>query len=268
MENLTPVINNNISADSFMSQIHERGWVHFKRVIDKTFLSEINKGLDKAYFNCREVQIRNGIGDNMNGTLHHLLGQEDVFLEFINRLYLHDYIKQFFQAPYILNGFGGVINLPSSTSYVCNVHRDIRTFYNIPMMLNMLVMVDDFTLDNGATWFLTGSNNKDERPSDEFFYDHADRAVGRAGDIILFDSLLWHAAGKNKSEQPRRALTLTFSRPFMKQQLDYPRLLGYDNGNNYPEDVRQVLGYNSRVPSNLDEWYQPVDKRFYKQGQG
>ncbi len=132
----------------------------------------------------------------------------------------------------------------------------------------MLIMLDDFTLENGATWFLDGSNQKDTRPEEEYFYEHASRAVGKAGDIILFDSLVWHAAGLNMTDKVRRALTLTFSRPFMKQQLDYPRLLGFYNGNDFPEEVRQVLGYNSRVPTNLDEWYQPVENRFYKTSQG
>ncbi len=128
------------------------------------------------------------------------------------------------------------------------------------MMINMLVMLDDFTLDNGATWFLTGSNNKDERPDETYFYQQADRAVGKAGDIILFDSLLWHAAGKNTTDKVRRALTLTFSRPFMKQQLDYPRLIGYHryDSREFSEDVCQVIGFNSRVPANLNEWYQPL----------
>jgi hypothetical protein len=41
-------------------------------------------------------------------------------------------------------------------------------------------------------------------------------------------------------------------------------------GENPPADerLRQVLGYNSRVPSNYDEWYQPAERRMYKPGQG
>ncbi len=256
------------AEDNFAEEITTRGWVHFRQVIDKPFVDYLNEGLAVAYNLCRSIQIKNGIGGNMNGTVHHLPGQHDSFLEFIQRMYLDKFIKRFFGAPYILNGFGGVSNLPSSRSYVSNIHRDIRTFYNVPMMLNMLVMLDDFTEDNGATWFLTGSNNFDEKPDEKYFYENADRALGKAGDIILFDSLLWHAAGMNTTDKVRRALTLTYSRPFMKQQLDYPRLFGYDNGEAFAPEVRQVIGYNSRVPSTLDEWYQPVEKRFYKQGQG
>jgi ectoine hydroxylase-related dioxygenase (phytanoyl-CoA dioxygenase family) len=36
-------------------------------------------------------------------------------------------------------------------------------------MVNMLVMLDDFTVENGATYVLTGSHHAPERPQDEFF---------------------------------------------------------------------------------------------------
>lgn len=257
-----------MTTENFLSAIRERGWVHFKQCLAPSFIDSLNEALTAAYETCRTVQVSNGVDANTDGTVHHLLGQQPEFLELVEKMLLHDYMKAFFGAPYILNSFGGVINLPFKASYVCNIHRDIRTFYNIPMMMNMLVMLDDFTPENGATYFLSGSNQKDEKPADDYFYREAERAVGRAGDIVLFDSLVWHAAGRNVTDKVRRALTLTFSRPFMKQQLDYPRLLGYDRGHTFSEEVRQVIGYNARVPSNLSEWYQPVARRFYKAGQG
>jgi len=54
----------------------------------------------------------------------------------------------------------------------------------------------------------------------------------------------------------------------MKQQLDYPRALGYARCEALSPALRQVLGYNARVPASLDEWYQPPDKRLYKREQG
>ena len=54
----------------------------------------------------------------------------------------------------------------------------------------------------------------------------------------------------------------------MKQQFDYPRAVGYENADSYPENFRQIVGYNARVPASLEEWYQPPEKRFYKKDQG
>lgn len=244
-----------------------RGWVIFDHVIDNNLLMRLRDDLMKVYELRRAVQIRNGIGDVMSGTCHHLLGENTSMDDFIATAPLHDFIKQFFDSHYILNSFGAFINQPNDTAYVSKVHRDVRTFAgNFRLLLNMLIMLDDFTLDNGATYFLSGSHHVAHKPSDEIFYANASRGVGKAGDIVVFDSNLWHAAGVNKSPHVRRGLTLTYSRPFFKQQIDFPRLLGDDYVKNN-ELLRQILGYNARVPTTIDEFYQPPEKRAYKAGQ-
>lgn len=251
-----------------LEEIGKNGWTIIDNLVTSELTGDLRVEIDLAYEECRSIQVKNGIEANTDGTVHHLLAFGGAFLFFLEKLYCHEILAGFFNAPYILNTYGGVINLPQKASYVANIHRDIRTFYNIPMMMNMLVMLDDFTLENGATYLLSGSHAKDEKPTEETFYKCAERAVGKAGSILLFDSLLWHAAGINRTDRPRRALTLAFTRPFQKQQLDYPRLLGYDKTDSFSEDLRQILGYNSRVPTSLDEWYQTPAKRFYKPGQG
>jgi ectoine hydroxylase-related dioxygenase (phytanoyl-CoA dioxygenase family) len=59
-----------------------------------------------------------------------------------------------------------------------------------------------------------------------------------------------------------------FCKPFMKQQFDYPRAVGYDMADQLLPHTRQVLGYNARVPATLDEWYQPRERRMYRPDQG
>ncbi|RZJ71884.1 MAG: phytanoyl-CoA dioxygenase, partial [Flavobacterium sp.] len=86
--------------------------------------------------------------------------------------------------------------------------------------------------------------------------------------IILFDSNLWHAGGINYTRKVRRALTLGFTKPYIKQQFDYPRYLGYEFGETLAADLRQIIGYNARVPASLHEYYQPIEQRMYKSDQG
>jgi len=129
-------------------------------------------------------------------------------------------------------------------------------------------MLDDFTPDNGATYLLTGSHKGGDKPDERYFYSHADRALGPAGSILIFNSNLWHSGGDNKTNRPRRSVTPMFCKPFMKQQFDYPRAVGYDKADQLLPHTRQVLGYNARVPATLDEWYQPRERRMYRPDQG
>jgi ectoine hydroxylase-related dioxygenase (phytanoyl-CoA dioxygenase family) len=258
-----------IPVEEFEAQMETAGWFLFEDVVDPELVKDLIVDLEHSYEIRRPIQIKNGVDANTEGTAHHLLADGKSFLEFLERAYLDEYLKSFFGGNYILNAFGGNLNLRSQFTYASNVHRDVRTYTReIKFLLNIIVMLDDFTLDNGATYLLGGSHRKSEKPSDEEFFSQADRGVGKSGSIIFWDSNIWHAAGENKTMDPRRSLSLIYSQPFMKQQFDYPRSVGYEKADEFSEQFRQIVGFNARVPASLEEWYQPPEKRFYKKDQG
>lgn len=258
-----------MQPDDFILLMKMRGWVLFERVVEASFVERLAQDLHSAYEQCRRVQVHNGLQQDTSGTAHHILGRGDSLDEFLRRRPGLEHVRSWLGGKCILNSYGGFINHPGDQAYVNRVHRDIRSYVpESPLMVNMLVMLDDFTQENGATYMLSGSHHLPERPPDPFFFQHAERLLGPRGSIAVWDSNLWHAAGRNTTQTPRRALTLTFTRPFFKQQLDYPRLLGADYLNGLDEETRQLLGVNARVPATLEEWYQPPEKRFYKSDQG
>jgi ectoine hydroxylase-related dioxygenase (phytanoyl-CoA dioxygenase family) len=258
------------SLDEFEYEMRVSGFSIFEDIVPVELIERIRIDLPKRQEVCRYWQLKNGITSGMEGAAHHMVGGVDSLAEFLEQLYLDEFIRKHFAGEYILNSFGALINLPiSGDSYKHghSYHRDVRTFSDgFRLLLNMLVMIDEFTIENGATKVVPGSHRVKERPSDDYLESHAVQLTGRPGAILLFDSNLWHSAAPNITTRARMALTPTFSRPFFKQQLDYPRLLG----DAYPknEKMRQLYGFNARVPANYDEWYQPAERRMYKQGQG
>jgi hypothetical protein len=253
-------------------ELKQNGFIKLESMFDNSYCDRIIKGIESGYQVCRSIQIKNGINDTMDGTLHHLiLMGDEIFLDMLTKLVSNeiDYlITTFFEGKYILNTYGAVKNLKSKPSYVSNIHRDIRFFSgDFPLMFQVLILLDDFTEDNGATYLLKGSHKLANKPTESYFFENASRAIGKKGDIYFFDSNLWHAAGTNNTNSERRAITIAFTKPFMKQQLDYCRAIGYKYINQLSPEIKQVLGYYARVPSNLDEWYQKPENRFYQSGQ-
>ena len=258
-----------VSSGAFRVAMARQGWIGFERMVDRDLLEGLRDDLSLAQVTCDRVRRANGVAQDADGTMHHLLGQGESFLEFLAAVDLDAHVEGFFGGKFVLNSYGGVNNARDASSYVGRVHRDLRSFSgHVPRMLNVLVMVDDFTVANGATWLLSGSHLADARPAEEAFFDAAARAIGRAGDILVFDSNLWHAAGRNETDAPRRALTLTLTPPFIKPQMDYVRVLGAERVAALPERLRQIIGYHARIPASLDDWYQPPEKRMYRPGQG
>jgi ectoine hydroxylase-related dioxygenase (phytanoyl-CoA dioxygenase family) len=149
------------------------------------------------------------------------------------------------------------------------LHRDFPRWLNGYLAsINLLFAIDAFTEQNGATLVVPGSHRRDEMPESAVVQSQATALECPAGSILLFDSTLWHAAGINRATTHRCAINHQFTRSFFKQQIDYVRALGTQLVSRQPERVQQMLGYFSRVPSGLDEYYRPEADRVYRKHQG
>jgi len=253
-----------MKSEKHLKTINSQGWVLFESQLPQSLTQELRQALDQAIVHCGELQLEN-LGQVLPGTAHHLLGQGPVFQTLLEQAWLDAELQTWLEGPYILNSFGGVANPPAQSAYVHQIHRDQRTFIpNFCLMLNLLVMLDNFLPENGATWLLSGSHQQATAPSPADFFAQAQQICAPAGSLLLFDSRIWHAAGHNKTQTVRRGLTLTYSRPFLKPQFDY---LGQVKGE-LSTHLHQILGYYARVPASLEQWYAPPEARFYRPGQG
>jgi len=259
-----------VSTKNISAQLAERGWVLFERVIPAEQLAPIREAILAGVEDCGRRQVASGARATPDGTAHHTVGQYPAMDDFLERAWVGEHVARYFDgAPYILHAFNPATVAPGAASYLHNIHRDVRTHAGpFRMMLNMLVMVDAFTLENGATHVLSGSHHEAAKPDEVRFHAQSDRLVGPAGSIVLFDSNLWHAAGSNVSGATRCALTLSFSRAFIKQQMDYPRFLGEAYGQRLRPAMRQLLGYEAMTPTSYDEFYRPRERRLYRDDQG
>jgi ectoine hydroxylase-related dioxygenase (phytanoyl-CoA dioxygenase family) len=261
-----------MSIEEFDHLMETRGWVVFENAVKPDLIERMAADIEIAYDICRALQVKNGISVVTEFTVHHLISIPEVretYLEYLDTNPIKPYIERYFSGNYVLNSYGGAINSAFSRSYAHNIHRDIRSYSgDLPLLLNTLVMLDDFTADNGATFMMPGSHKFAPKPTEEEFYAVAQRALGPKGSILMFNSNVWHAGGDNGTANQRRSVTPMYNKPYVKAGFDYPRALGYDKGDSFSPYLKQVIGYNSRIPATLEEWYQPQDKRMYKPDQG
>lgn len=148
-------------------------------------------------------------------------------------------------------------------------HMDFpRVLNGYLMSVNVMLAIDEFRADNGATLVIPGSHQKMQPPDFARVEQLALPATCPQGSMLVFDSTLYHAAGPNTSGADRLAINHQFTRSFVKQQVDYVRALGADVVLAQPPRAQQLLGWYTRVVTSLDEYYQPAEKRLYRSGQG
>jgi ectoine hydroxylase-related dioxygenase (phytanoyl-CoA dioxygenase family) len=148
-------------------------------------------------------------------------------------------------------------------------HMDFpRVLNGFVASVNVLFAIDDFRRDNGATLVVPGTHQRLVPPSAEDCLVQAVPIECPAGSMLVFDSTLWHAAGPNHSGRDRFAINHQFTRSYIKQQIDYVRALGPAVVLAQKPRTQQLLGWYTRVPTSLLEYYRPEADRLYRKGQG
>src|ERR1700694_2787817 len=118
-----------LNIEDYVSQMSRRGWVVIPAAVDRELVSRMLEDIEKAWVTCRAIMERNGVANDAELTVHHLIGQQQSFLDFIDDLEpLMPYLEHYFEGKFILNSFGGAIHHRGRTSYAQRVHRDIRSY--------------------------------------------------------------------------------------------------------------------------------------------
>lgn len=251
-----------------LKEFEENGFVHIRSVLSDHEVANYSNALTLA-LEKQESQWSRNKYYNDQGMVHNPMIYDDSFLEFLGNPTMLDYVENALDPNCILYAFTTSSMPPSGTNFSNRIHVDCpRIIKDYPTNLGFLVSLTDFTDDNGATYYLPKSHEKLEPPSEQEFFANAFRPLLKAGDAVMFNARIWHSGGENRTNEYRHALTLNVCRPYMKQRFDYPRMLGDRLLENFDERLLRFLGYRTRVPVTLEEYYVPPEQRLYHPGQG
>ena len=206
--------------------------------------------------------------NNEVGILRVLLSEDEYFADLILHPKIYPIVSSIVGDTAILHLQNAIVVFPEKKHGQSHFHRDFaKDFVSTkPLSLNALWMIDEFNSETGATWVVPRTHNQEKWPPNEFLEENAIQVNGKAGSVMVFDSMLIHRGGANTSNITRRAVNHQFTRPFIKQQIDLPTYLGtkYDK----ESKIAQVLGYWTIPPKNVNEFRCDPDQRTYRSGQG
>lgn len=256
--------SSSVNLNEYLYAMATRGWFVFRNVLDQAFLAQLRAEIDKSI--DHDKKSNKSLGNFFY--LAHTRGP--ALAELLERSPLQAYVDAILTDTCILHSYNAIDLRPHVGNKIQNtVHRDSPRYSRQYLLtIQILYMIDDFTKENGATHCLAGSHQVSDKPSDEFFSNNAVQVEGKAGDALIFDSMVWHAGGENTTTKSRRGVTCVFTRSFMKQQIDLPRATPVELVATLSERSRRLLGFNVRVPASLDEFLLPADQRLYKANQG
>jgi ectoine hydroxylase-related dioxygenase (phytanoyl-CoA dioxygenase family) len=201
--------------------------------------------------------------------MHDLLCRDPIFGHLLEDPRLQDLMAPVLGPSWIMYAFTSSSLPPHGTNYGNRIHVDSpRWVQGYSFNLGVMWALDEFTGDNGATQVLPGSHRSPDSPSPEFFDRNFVRLTCPAGSMIVFDGRLFHRAGDNRTAAWRHALTMNACRSYMKQRFDWVRFIPAPISDALNAQARRIIGFDTRLPTSLEEFFLPEERRLYKPGQG
>ena len=133
------------------------------------------------------------------------------------------------------------------------LHIDAR-MPGTPFATNIIAlwMIDDFTIENGATRIVPGSHTRPFFPENGKSYTDEISITAPAGSVLLYNGALWHGGGPKQSDKDRWACIFSYARWYLKPSFDFNRNMPYDIFDKLSDECRELFGYKVNPP--IDEF--------------
>ncbi|KAJ5082190.1 hypothetical protein N7532_011233 [Penicillium argentinense] len=183
-----------------------------------------------------------------NIRIFYLLELDPIFRSLIQHPGALALVKEILGPDILVSNFTANIARPGSGSMA--LHSDQSLIVPEPWeeawALNIIWCLSDVYFENGATLFIPGSQNwkrKADVPGGA--EEMLEPFVAEKGSIIALDARVWHTSGCNVTKDQDRELLFGFyTRPFLRQQVNWTAVLGEDVKEELGEVGRELLGLN------------------------
>jgi ectoine hydroxylase-related dioxygenase (phytanoyl-CoA dioxygenase family) len=213
-----------------IEDIRVRGYGVLPAVLPAVEVEALNAAMDDIYAGqCDEVGGAAALSAINDADIARCaLAYDERFLALATHPVMLEVARALLGPNVVLLMQNGVINRPDEAQFQANWHRDLNYQHWVnsrPIAMSVLVCLEDFNPETGGTVFLPGSHLAEDFPTKAEVQAGEVTPVLPRGSMILFDSMVFHRAGFNRSGRIRRAVNHVIGAPILAQQVDIPAML-------------------------------------------
>eukprot|EP00048_Salpingoeca_helianthica_P016869 m.234607 g.234607 ORF g.234607 m.234607 type:complete len:308 (-) comp19688_c0_seq1:24-947(-) len=258
------------------------GFVLFENVFSKADIDEANQivsdfaakelkrelakeeytfGKDTGHSNIYNAQAMQGVRMwNLleKGQVFERLIQPEIKLQIIDQILGDDFCLGSFAANYLQPGAAAQkahLDYPY-WDYVNGQGKGKGSWPSAPkfnadhvflMNIQSLIMMDDFTLDNGATAVVPFSQREVCWPNEKLFDEQCNYVTGKKGTLLIFTGLMHHGSTANRSAAKRCSLLGQYLPKYVRPMEDMNQVGAAVRARATPR-MKQLLGEHTPYP--------------------
>lgn len=209
-----------------MDFLIENGYVVIKDFFKKEMLKKVHDTLITIAKKERETGNAYLYGkEGKNQRLYNLISKHSIFRDILESAWLENFLDNYFYRPtfhekYGLSSFAAHIIVPGGEDMPLHIDNAVPDPIpkNWPMRLVVVIPLCDFTIENGATYVVPGSNKLLKKPTPEDEKKHKGiHVTAKAGSLLIWDGNIWHKSTKNQSSKDRAGLIISYGASFFKE---------------------------------------------------
>jgi len=245
-------------VEAHVGRIRTDGYSIIEGLLDTNQIAEVRAGLAK---HLEQHRGRNPFEGYRTERVYTLVARGRVFEAVAEDPRLLAILDRFLRPGYLLTASQAINIHPGEAAQ--SMHYD-DSFYPIPrprpaISLTVVVAIDGFTAENGATMIIPGSQDLSDAeiatsrsvtamglPSD--LAKTAVPAVMPAGAAIVFLGTMVHGGGANRSDAPRLAITNQYCEPWARTQEKFFLGIPREQARGFSPRLLQLLGYDVMPP--------------------
>jgi ectoine hydroxylase-related dioxygenase (phytanoyl-CoA dioxygenase family) len=177
-----------------------------------------------------------------------LIYKGEIFELMVQHPTVIEIIETIVGADMTLGGFSAHILNPGAKNMGVHVDYPYWTmkppFPAYPVLeVQVIWMLEDFTLENGATVIAPGSQKFCSLPDLEKFANIAEKITGKAGSVIISHGLCWHDTSINSTDKARVSILGNYGPKFIRPLEDPSRDMQPEVIERASPKLKQLLGY-------------------------
>lgn len=250
-------IEQNEIADA-VNEIETNGYAIVRNYLQPETLESLKALVEKSYHDqSGKTLVGVPDRDGSDKIVYNLQSIDKLFsdilttqpVEMIAKNFLNDQFYRFLDQDkpnYVLTYYNA-----RSSGEALDLHIDsgVPFIGDYPIMMQFVFLLEDSNASNGCTVVVPKSHQSGTYTDRSLDLDKLPKLEGKKGDMIIWDSRIWHGTVANKSGASRWALVATVSRWWLKQSMNIPKTISNDLYQELSDAQKLLLGFCSIPPS-------------------
>ncbi len=237
--------------------LDEMGFVLLPNYANDDLLRELRHTVDDIYAREGAAAGSEFRREQDTDRLANLLEKGEVFQRVVGDPLMLSYVSAVIREPFKLGSLNARTPHPQS-EWVQPLHCDVGLVkddrgYSV---CNIIWMLDDFTIENGATRIVPGTHKLGKLPQEVLPDPSATHpeellVTGPAGSVAIINAHTWHGGTANRSAGPRRCLHAFYTRWDKPQQQFQRAMLSEATKSSLSPSMRELLAIDDEYNAQL-----------------